>query len=847
MSQENSVANPRRIVVAIGASAGGLRPLQELFAALPTNLGMSYIVVQHLSPDFESMMDELLARHTSMKICVADQGMTLEPDTIYLNPPRMDVDIVNHKIVLRQFDPTVLRLPINCVFESIAREYGCDAVAVVLSGTGSDGSLGLKTVQEMSGLTVVQSLETAQFDGMPKNAIATRGVDYVLSPPAIAHLLREHAKTPMGRQKDLDTTVTTDDEAIQSIFTSLSQAFGIDFEHYKPSTVSRRIDRRLNLSRFPGLRQYAEVLKKDRTELSNLYHDLLIGVTCFFRDQDAFSVLRNELDTLVASSSGGPLRIWCAGCATGEEAYTLTMLLVEVFEQRGMAPNFKVFATDVYDGALEIASDGVFDVDTMQTLSQKQRARFFEPVDDQRFRVLPILRNHLIFARQNVVNDPPFTNVDLVTCRNLLIYLQDDAQQRAISGFRFALKSNGLMMLGPSESLGKIADGFSTIDKDWRVFRKNDRVFAGGIAQKRFAAPLSSIGKSSTYELVKAQTARRIHDDSASQILGSMVDAILISYEHRIEQLFGNIEKFFPNRGLIVGNHLLDHFDSSELATIYALQSQATKEVGVTCVARNVPWGKHQAHDCVQLKATALNLDGFENPAVLMQVLTDQLPTNEETTSESATENTTNPVVDSLQGQLDSMRETLGDSIQELEASNEEMQSANEEMIASNEEMQATNEELQSVNEELRTVNIEHHRKVQELQEVTDDFNNLFNSTRVGLILLDENLLIRKFTSATSKYFNLLQHDVGRPLSNFAPKLRIDDLFARVREVISGGKRYSVNVLDADGHTIALEVMPYRSSNLVNGAIISLIDVTAAHGDSDALTSSSENEPGDSK
>jgi two-component system CheB/CheR fusion protein len=422
----------------------------------------------------------------------------------------------------------------------------------------------------------------------------------------------------------------------------------------------------------------------------------------------------------------------------------------------------------------------------------------------------------------------------------LLIYLQDDAQQRAISGFRFALKHNGILMLGPSESLGKLADGFTTIDKDWRAFRKNKRVSIGGRSQKRLAAPLPYLGQSKTYELLNAQTRRRANQSGISQILDFLIDGMLISSKHRIEQLIGNIENFFPGRKLTVGSHLVDHFDSAELATIYALHSQAAKQLGTTCTARNVPFGKADGDDSVQLKATALEVDGCDNPALVLQIFPDQLPAGKVDATDSIDQSPNKPLIDSLQEQLHSMRATLGESIQELEANNEEMQSANEEMIASNEEMQATNEELQSVNEELRTVNIEHQRKVQELQEITDDFNNLFNSTRVGLILLDENLLIRKFTSVTSKYFNLLEHDIGRPLSNFAPKLCVDDLFTHVREVIANGTKFSENVKDAEGHTIALEVMPYRSSNLVNGAIISLIDVSAARGIDDDLTSSGD-------
>jgi two-component system CheB/CheR fusion protein len=374
---------------------------------------MCFVVVQHLSPDFDSVMDELLAKQTDMPIEIIETGKVLKPNTVYLNPPRADAQVIDGRFVLDVFPEDELRMPISSMFRSIAIEYGAESVAVVLSGTGSDGTAGLQRVHEFAGLTIVQSLETAQFDGMPKNAIATERVDYILSPGAIAQLLFEHSVEPVRRPSDQQTHKNPDDSTgIQLIFSLLANTYGINFAHYKPTTVARRIDRRLKLSCHDSLDEYSQVLLTDQDELDLLYHDLLIGVTKFFRDPKAFDLLSKEFDRLIDGlPDGEQLRIWSVGCASGEEAYSIAMMLWLLFEQRSQEPRFKVFATDVHDRILETASRGIYVADEIDGLSPELREQFLVDQGEGNVRVAPFLRNRLVFAKQNVVNDPP--SVDL--------------------------------------------------------------------------------------------------------------------------------------------------------------------------------------------------------------------------------------------------------------------------------------------------------------------------------------------------------------------------------------------------------------------------------------------------
>ena len=468
---------PPRFVVGIGASAGGLDPLVRFFENLPKDTGMAFVVVQHLSPDFKSVMDELLARHTPLPIHLVEDGMAVEADHVYLIPAKKEMIVSGGRLLLSERGRRQeITLPIDVFFRSLAQDYGSRAVAIILSGGGSDGSRGIAHVHETGGLVLVQDLDSAQFDGMPKAAIETGVIDHTLRPEDMPRLLLERAAGSLPERAPVMQPPTEPVRGLDALYQVLETEFGLDFNHYKPSTVTRRIERRLGLAQARSVDEYLIRLRSERDELDTLYRDLLIGVTRFFRDPEAFTLLEQRIlpELLTREPRQTPLRLWVAGCATGEEAYSLAILLQELTATYGERP-IKIFATDVHRGSLEHATLGVFGEDAIANVSADRLARYFIKVGD-RYQVVPELRQMVVFAQHNVISDAPFTRVDLISCRNLLIYLQPPAQQRVLSFFHFALNQGGMLFLGPSESLGPLADGFEIIDKHWQLYRKGGEV-----------------------------------------------------------------------------------------------------------------------------------------------------------------------------------------------------------------------------------------------------------------------------------------------------------------------------------------------------------------------------------
>src|SRR5579859_5161594 len=471
-----SASSRPEFVVGIGASAGGLDALERFFDHLPSGMGMGFVIVQHLSPDFRSMMDELLARHTRLPIRLVEDGMPVQADHVYLIPPGKEMIVSNGQLLLTERDRQgEFALPIDVFFRSLAQDCGSRAIAIVLSGGGSDGSRGVRAVHEAGGLVLVQDVDSAQFDGMPRTARDAGVADWVLAPHDMPRALLEHAKRSSGRPSNGLRTRDAHTK-LESIYAMLEKEFGIDFTHYKPSTVTRRIERRLALTRADDLETYIERLRERRDELDLLYRDLLIGVTRFFRNEQAFAVLEQQVlpDLLRRGPGDMPLRAWVAGCATGEEAYSLAITIQEALGHAG-GRSVKIFATDVHPGSLEQAARGVYDEEALVNVPRDRVERYFRPMG-RAYQIVPEIRQMVVFAPHNVIRDAPFTRMDLVSCRNLLIYLQPAAQQKALSLFHFALNRGGVLFLGPSESPGSLAQDYETIDKHWRIHRKATEV-----------------------------------------------------------------------------------------------------------------------------------------------------------------------------------------------------------------------------------------------------------------------------------------------------------------------------------------------------------------------------------
>ena len=828
-------------VVGIGASAGGLEALEAFFDNVPLPSGMAFVVIQHLSPDFKSLMDELLARHTDLPIHLVEDGMVVEPDHVYLIPPKKEMIISGGRLLLSERDrQQELTLPIDVFFRSLAQDCGKRAVAIVLSGSGSDGSRGIKDVHEAGGLVIVQDVETAQFDGMPKTALDAGVATFVLAPQEMPHVLVEHCKTDGATSRSVRSARSVSSgQGIDAVYDMLQGEFGIDFTHYKPSTVTRRIERRLQLSRVDDIDEYVDRLRNGRDELDVLYRDLLIGVTRFFRNEEAFAVLEHKVlpELMKRGPRDAPLRVWVAGCATGEEAYSLAILLAELSEKHGNRP-VKIFATDVHRGSIEIASRAIYGEEAVANVTPERLARFFLKRTGG-FQVIPDIRQMVVFAAHNVIKDAPFTRMDLISCRNMLIYLQPPAQQKVLSLFHFALNKGGVCFLGPSESPGALFHDFEAVDRHWRIYRKYSDVRIPVDPRFQPARPELRIA-------VNAATAAPQARYSITGLLGTydtlldevMPPSLLVTEKGELVHAFAGASRFLEMRD---GRQDLDVLDivGSELRMVLVGGLARAKKEASAIVFKGVRIrvnGDEAFYKVTVRRVRGRGASGDHAHVLITFESADPPPQQAEPNStEIDLAHVSREQLAALEGELSYTKENLQAAIEELETSNEELQAANEELLASNEELQSTNEELQSVNEELYTVNAEYQRKIAELTELTNDMDNLLSSTDVGTIFLDRQLRIRRFTPQIADSFTLLPQDIGRSIESFTHKMDHPGLNDDLRRVVAEGVPVEREVRDRDGRAFFLRVLPYRAKGEVLGVVITLIDVSGLKAAEDAL------------
>ena len=812
-------------IVGVGASAGGLEALEALFALMPEDSGLAFVVLQHLSPDFESRMDELLGRRTRIPIRKVIDGMEVEPNHIYLIPPKKDMILSGGRLLLTDKDPgRGLTLPIDHFLRSLAQDAGRFAIAVILSGTGSDGSRGVREIHEAGGLVIAQDPRTASFDGMPRSAIDTGLVDVELPPSAIPEALVRYARAARDGEGWQRQVAPVPDSPIGRILELLRAQYGIDFAHYKPNTVLRRVERRLTMSRLDDVDAYARHLAEEPAELNALYSDLLIGVTRFFRDQEAFEFLGAHIIPGIVAGNDD-IRIWVPGCATGEEVYSYAILLHEAIGHAGGRGRAKIFATDVHPASLDLASAGVYERDALRHVSDERRERYFSPAGSDRFRISKELRELVVFARHNVINDAPFTRMDLVSCRNLLIYLQPPAQKKALSLFHFGLKTSGVLVLGPSESPGELAEEFETLDPRWKIYRKRRDIRLP--TEMRLLVPAQGGGLRARATLPGG---RRLADGvllaAYDQLMARHVPpAFLIDDNHDLLHSFGGAESILMMRGGRATTNLLDLVPEGLRAPLAGALQQAAKQhnavrytgLDVTVRGEEVRF-RVTVHPLPEPKLDTTNF--------LVELERVQRDIPQPPIEEVDLEGASREYVANLEAELRFTRENLQATIEELETSNEELQATNEEMVAANEELQSTNEELHSVNEELHTVNVEHQRKIEELTELTDDMDNLLESTDIGVLFLDEQLSVRKFTPRVASIFHLMPQDVGRRFDTFAHDIDYPNLLTDLHEVLANRSRVEREVHTARGELLLLRILPYRSrGGDIRGVVLTAVDI----------------------
>jgi two-component system CheB/CheR fusion protein len=840
-------------IVGVGASAGGLESLEQLFSALPSDTGMAFVVIQHLSPDFRSLMDELIARHSDMPVKVVEDGTEVEANHIYLLPPRKEMIMRERRLMLTE-KPHGLSLPIDLFFRSLAQDAGPDAVAVVLSGSGSDGSRGVIDIKRAGGLVMCESPATAKFDGMPMSAQATGVVDHTASPRDIGRILV--GLPPLDIIPDEDAEPLSTEPAMDSLLRQLRDAFGIDFSLYKTTTVTRRIQRRIDLQRIPNVAQYVEQVKADPAELNALYQDLLIGVTQFFRDVEAFDLLERDIIPQLIDQvpPEQEIRVWCAGCGTGEEPYSIAMLFHEALKARNRAINLKIIATDVHPSSLEAASIGIYGEQQLANVSPARRERFFNRRATG-YQISQDLRQLLVFARHNVTKDAPFTKMHLITCRNMLIYLQPQAQRTVLSLFHFGLASGGVLFLGASESPGTLTDEFIAIDEHWKIFRKRrDRPLFD-----QLRLPMGSPMRRPAVEVTRPQGADPLILATYDQLLDRFMPASLLVDEQRnLIDTFGGAERLLHVRKRRPTNNVLDMLDGDVRTVIAAAIQRALKD-GAAVAFSNI-----KVHDGDGEKRSTITAEPFVHPrtgarhvlvtfadmpspaaeaADAVEPVREELPPQRAASPSSrlspilpvSLDDVSRDRMETLETELAYTRETLQATIEELETSNEEMQATNEELVASNEELQSTNEELHSVNEELYTVNAEYQQKIAELKELNADMQHLLEGTDVGTVFLDRDLRIRRYTSRIAHVFRIQAHDIGREISDFSHNILRPSLIEDLERARREGAVIEDEVRDRSGTPYFLRILPYKvqrngksmEPSPIDGVVMTLTDISA--------------------
>lgn len=833
-------------VVGIGASAGGLEALSQFLEEFPSDCGVALVVVQHLAPGHASLLPELLRGSTQMPVVQVSEGMKIRPDQVYVIPPDAHMEIVGGTLRLmpRPTDRTQ-HMPIDHFFRSLSSFGGGRAIAIILSGTASDGAKGIFDIKAAGGTVLVQDPKTAKHDGMPYAAIATGLADSVMGPRELAQELARLAKHPFirhARPRTLGDEIPLLDSHLQRIFGMLRNSSGVDFTHYKQPTIKRRLQRRMVLHKLNTVEQYTRYLQQNPAELQSLYQDLLIHVTRFFREPTTFETLAKKVfPEIVKSRENEPVRIWIPGCSTGEEPYSIAIALLEFLGDEANSVPVQIFATDISERAIEQARTGIYSDTIISDVSPERLRRFFTRVDGG-YRVSKPVRDTCIFARQDLTRDPPFSKLDLIVCRNVLIYLGPVLQKRLMTVFHYALKHSGFLMLGGSETIGPHSDLFALADKRHKLYIKKS-------ASSRLGFTLNP---SIDYPLTRGEmrklpaesrTTNSILNEANRILLNRYAPpGVIIDGGAQIIQFRGQTGPFLEPAPGDASLNLLKMAREGLLYDLRKALHDARK--GEQPVRRR---GLHvrqngNAHE-VNLEIIPLVVSGQDRHfLVLFEIVppgaTEPVtapPPRGKRASKLRPERSEQKL-QRLQQELAASREYLQSIIQDLEAANEELQSANEEILSSNEELQSTNEELdtakeelQSTNEELNTVNEELQGRNEELSRVNSDLVNLLSSVQIAIVMVASDLRIRRFTPMAEKVLNLIPSDVGRPISDIKPNIDCPQLEEWIVESIDTMSVKEREVKDRSGARFAMRVRPYKNvENKIDGAVIALFNVNDA-------------------
>ncbi len=832
-------------LVGIGASAGGLQPLEAFFGSLPLDPGAGFVVVQHLSPDFPSLMVELLQRRTKLPVSVIEDGVVIQPNHVYVLSPGVMVSLKGERLLLEKRQGGVADYPIDHFFLSLSQQRGVRTIGILLSGTGSDGTEGLKAISRNGGIALVQSQETAQFGAMPENPVSSGFVDEIMSPEELAQVVYD-----IVRYTAAQTTLGINAEPLlprgqlTQILDILQRQENIDFSQYKSSTVHRRIVHRLLLSQRKTIEQYIDYLTQSPDQVKSLKQDLLIGATRFFLDPDMWSFLKAEvLPSLINDlQPRQPLRLWVPACSTGEEAYSLAIVVDEVMGQMSREHPVKIFATDLDQEALNIASKGMYYQTIHHDVAQERLNTYFVQ-ENSIYRIRKFIRSRVVFASHDVARNPGFSQMHLVSCRNLLIYMQPSLQEQVLKMLHFSLASKGVLILGSSEHLGSVAHGFHTLESQWKVFRKRGEV----------QFPVSPLVHSPTLQTVSAirstKKAKFHYDHFISSVLqlrfgDVQTTCLLVNEGYLIVHIFLNSAKLLEFPLGEINTNVLDLITPALKVPLRTALHRARRQKKAVLYS-DIRISKEEVYQRVNLWVGPA-LDKTASPQPLLIVLLEVLPEVEATPCLSSADFDANAdltqQLHELEFELQQTRENLQTSIKELETVNEEQQATNEELLAANEELQTTNEEMQSVNEELYTVNAENEERIQQLIQLSTDIDNLLRSTDIGVVFLDQDLNIRKFTPAAAEVFNFRTGDLGRPLTELVNSLDIDNLTDLIQQVAQTEISQETEANNwRTGDRFLLRILPYRKEKGdIDGVVLTLIDMNDLKQVQEALLQSNQ-------
>ncbi len=827
-------------IVGIGASAGGLQAFETFFKNMSPDSGMAFVLVPHLDPKHISILPDLLQKYTKMSVSLVEDGMKVHPNAVYVIPPNKSMAILHG--VLHLMTPAMsggFKLPVDLFFRSLANDQGSNAIGIILSGTGSDGTLGLKEIRGQGGMVMVQDPGTASYDGMPRSAQTTGMVDYILPPEKMPEQLLNYTKHIAIRKEAKITPIAGNiPEALQKILILVRNQTGHDLSLYKPNTICRRIERRMNIHQITTIENYVRYLEQNSHEVVILFKELLIGVTSFFRDPEAFKALKEKV--LPALLKGKPkdfyLRVWIPGCSTGEEPYSLAITLREYMQEHKHDFKVQIFATDIDHDAIEKARSGIYPVSIAADVNPDCLEQFFTH-EDTIYRVKKDIREMVIFAVQNVINDPPFTKLDLICCRNLLIYLSSELQKKLVPIFHYSLKTSGILFLGSAESIGGFLDLFTVVDKKWKVFEARERRVSNRpyvefpltphVVEHSETGSTTHIGIDK--EINTAQIVEKV-------LLGKYAPAcVVINEKSEVIYIHGRTGNYLepasgePNFNLLemarqglkikLGNAIrkvLSHKQEVRYEGVQVKDNGGLQFINVTVM----PFSE-------QKTMQGLMMVVFEIAPPPMKVLPEK--------GKRYSVKKEDKRIEELEQELLYTRENLQTTIEEMDTTNEELKSTNEELQSTNEELQSTNEEmetskeeLQSLNEELVTVNAELEGRVDELARSSDDMKNLLVSTHIATIFLDMNLCITRFTPKSSEIINLIQTDVGRPIAHIVSNLRYENLLDDAKKVLDTLVFTEKEVEGEGGQWYIMRISPYRTTdNVIDGVVITFEDITA--------------------